>query len=78
MREWFSHYGEWPNEAAIYKCAFAQEQPMQSSDIGMLMLVVIAVVGSLISILDHRSQFKADKPKLPVKDKAIRISPREH
>lgn len=49
---------------------------MQSSDIGMAMLVVIAVVGSLISILDHRSQFKDDTPKLPAKDKAIRIGSR--
>lgn len=30
---------------------------MQASDIGFLMLAAIAVVGSLISLLDHRSQF---------------------
>ncbi|WP_434702567.1 hypothetical protein J3P85_16800 [Pseudomonas sp. Z1-12] len=47
---------------------------MQSSDIGMLMLVVIAVAGSLISILDHRSQFKACAPKPPSKEEPIRIN----
>lgn len=35
---------------------------MQASDIGFLMLVGIAVVGSLISLLDHRSQFGSASP----------------
>lgn len=35
---------------------------MQASDIGFLMLAAIAVVGSLISLLDHRSQFGPTSP----------------
>jgi hypothetical protein len=35
---------------------------MQASSIGLLMLIGIAVVGSLISLLDHRSQLTAAEP----------------
>lgn len=47
---------------------------MQSSDIGMLMLIVIAVLGSLISFLDHRSLFRSGTRKSPSKEKAIRTN----
>ncbi|MBP2873735.1 hypothetical protein V2I68_19380 [Pseudomonas viridiflava] len=40
---------------------------MQSSDIGMLMMVVIAAVGSMISFLDHRFLFESGLPKPPSK-----------
>ncbi|MFJ3485417.1 hypothetical protein ACIPL1_18800 [Pseudomonas sp. NPDC090202] len=46
---------------------------MQASDVGLLMLVVIAVLGTLISLFDHRAQLGATAPD-PVIEKPPRSS----
>jgi len=44
---------------------------MQASSIGLLMLIGIAVVGSLISLLDHRSQLTAAEPEPATKEEPV-------